>query len=254
MTPWPVVDRDPLLLPTLEGHDDELWEVLLELSALQPGGWTLIGGQMVYLHALEHGETPPRISTDLDVLVNARVVSGGTAGFVADLEDRGFEMDGASPTGIAHRYRRAGVSIDVLAPEGLGPSTDLTTTPPNRTISVPAGTQALTRTELLPVKTKTREGMVPRPSLLGAVIGKAVAVDIDDVPEAQRQDLVFLLALVEDPLGTADLLTSKDHQRIRRRSELTGAEHPVWPTLTQEQRDRARATLAILMRDREDGR
>ncbi len=254
MTAWPVVDRDPLLLPTLQGHDNELWDVLVELSELRPDVWTLIGGQMVYLHALEHGETPPRISTDLDVLVNARVVSGGTAGFVADLEARGFEMDGASPTGIAHRYRRAGVSIDVLAPEGLDPSTDLTTTPPNRTISVPAGTQALTRTELLPVRMETREGMVPRPSLLGAVISKAAAVDVDDVPQAQRQDLVFLLALVEDPLGAADLLTPKDRRRIRRRSELTNAEHPAWQTLTQEQRDRARAVFAILLSDQEKSR
>ncbi len=254
MTRWPVVDRDPLLLPTLQGHDDELWDVLIELTELQPGKWTLIGGQMVYLHALEHGETPPRVSTDLDVLVNARVVSGGTAEFVADLVARGFEMDGASPEGIAHRYRRDGVSIDVLAPEGLGPRTDLTTTPPNRTISVPAGTQALTRTQLLPVRTGAREGMVPRPSLLGAVIVKAAAVDVDDAPQAQRQDLVFLLALVEDPLGVAGVLTAKDRQRIRSRSELTNAEHLAWQTLTQEQRDRARATLAILSSDSEEGR
>jgi hypothetical protein len=248
MTPWLVIDRDPLLLPTLQGHDDRLWDVLMELTELRPGEWTLIGGQMMHLHALEHGQIPPRISTDLDVLVNARVVSGGTAGFVADLEDRGFEMYGASPSGIAHRYRRDGVSVDVLAPEGLGPRTDLTTTPPNRTISVPAGTQALTRTQLLPVRTGARGGMVPRPSLLGAVIGKVAAVDVDDVPQAQRQDLVFLLALIEDPLGVAGVLTARDRQRIRSRSELTNAEHPAWQALTRQQRDRARATFAILSR------
>ena len=72
MTVWSVVQREPLLLPTLQGHDDALWDVLMELASLRPNEWTLIGGQMVYLHALEHGETPPRVSTDLDVLVNAR--------------------------------------------------------------------------------------------------------------------------------------------------------------------------------------
>lgn len=40
-------------------------------------------------------------------------------------------------------YQRDGVSIDVLAPEGLGSRTDLTTTPPGRTLQVPGGTQAL---------------------------------------------------------------------------------------------------------------
>ena len=33
----------------------------------------VIGGQMVFLHAIEQGATPPRVSTDLDVLVNARI-------------------------------------------------------------------------------------------------------------------------------------------------------------------------------------
>ena len=88
--------------------------------------------------------------------------------------------------------------------------------------------------------------MVPRPSLLGAVIAKAVAVDVDDAPEAQRQDFVFLLALVEDPLGIADTLTAKDRKRIRGRSELTSDTHPAWQSLTPVQRDRARATFTIL--------
>ena len=246
MTTWSVIKREPLLLPTLPGHHGELWDVLIEVTALRPNEWTLIGGQMVYLHALEQGETPPRVSTDLDVLVNARVVTGGTAAFVAELVGRGFEMDGSSPDGIAHRYRRRGVSIDVLAPDGLGVRTDLTTTPPNRTICVPAGKQALDRTQLLPVRTATRQGMVPRPSLLGALVAKAMAVDVDDEPETQRQDFVFLLALVEDPAGIADTLTSKDRKRIRMRSELASDTHAAWRSLTPVQRDRARATYTIL--------
>lgn len=97
---------------------------------------------------------------------------------------------GASPEGLAHRYQRGGVSVDVLAPEGLGPRTDLTTTPPDRTLQVPGGTQALDRTEFVPVVFGDRQGLVARPSLLGAIVGKAVAVGVDDVPDAQRLDLV----------------------------------------------------------------
>ncbi|MCP4227901.1 MAG: hypothetical protein GY773_31530, partial [Actinomycetia bacterium] len=77
-------------LPTLAGHDDELWSALIELSELRPGEWTLVGGQMVFLHAMERGAPPPRVSTDLDVLVNARVVTGGVREFVAAIEARGF--------------------------------------------------------------------------------------------------------------------------------------------------------------------
>ena len=246
--PWPLVDRETLLLPTLPGRGDVLWETLIELTDLRPGDWTLIGGQMVFLHALEHGESPPRLSTDLDVLVNARVVSGGISGFVAALEARGFDLEGATPDGIAHRYRRDDVRVDVLAPEGLGLHADLTTTPPGRTLEVPGGTQALNRTELLRVRSAKSEGLVPRPSLLGAVIGKSAAVSVDDAPEAQRQDLVFLLALVCDPLDLAAEMTSKDRRRLRTRRELADGGHPAWGTLTGEQRDRARATYAILTR------
>ena len=241
-----MLDRAPVRLPTLPGHDDELWAALIELSELRPGEWTLVGGQMVFLHAIEQGVSPPRVSTDLDVLVNARVVTGGVREFVTAIEDRGFVLAGASPEGIAHRYRRAGVSVDVLAPEGLGPRTDLTTTPPGRTLQVPGGTQALDRTELLPVVFGDRSGVVPRPSLLGAIVGKAVAVDVDDVPDAQRLDLALLLSLVDDPIVMAAQLTRKDRQRLRSRSEMADTETRVWGSLPSDAADRGRAAYRLL--------
>jgi len=243
---FPIVDREPVRLPTLAGHDDELWNTLIELSEVRPGEWTLIGGQMVFLHGIEHGAAPPRISADLDVLINARITGRPIAAFASGVEDLGFEMDGISPDGIAHRYRRNRVTIDLLAPEGLGERTDLTTTPPGRTLQVPGGTQALDRTELLPVSTSTRSGHVPRPSLLGAIVGKALAVRVDDAPHAQRLDFVFLLSLVGDPFAVADELTTKDRQRIRARWELIEGEHRVWNELDTDARDRARAALRIL--------
>lgn len=245
---FPIVEREPVRLPTLAGHDDELWDTLIELSEVRPGEWTLIGGQMVFLHAIENDATPPRISTDLDVLVNARITGRPIAAFAAGLENLGFEQDGISPDGIAHRYRRNRVTIDVLAPEGLGERTDLTTTPPGRTLQVPGGTQALDRTELLPVATSNRAGHVPRPSLLGAVVGKAMAVAVDDVPDAQRLDFVFLLSLIVDPFAIADQLTTKDRRRIRARKELIEGEHRVWTELDDDARDRAQAALRILTR------
>lgn len=175
-------------------------------------------------------------------------MTGGVAGFVAAIELRGFSLEGTSPEGIAHRYRRDGVSIDVLAPEGLGPRTNLTTTPPGRTLQVPGGTQALNRTELLPIHTATSTGHAPRPSLLGAIIAKAVAVEVDDTPYAQRLDLAFLLSLVELPLDLAAQMTPKDRRRLRARTEMTDPQHETWQLLAQNQRDRARAALAILIR------
>jgi hypothetical protein len=128
---FPVIDHDPVRLPTLVG-------------------------QMVFLHAIEQGAAPPRVSTDLDVLVNARIAGRPLAAFASGLEDLGFEQDGISPDGIAHRYRRNRATIDVLAPQGLGQRTDLTTTPPGRTIPVPGGTQPLS------VSTSCPQGIADR--------------------------------------------------------------------------------------------
>ena len=246
MTSWPVLSREPVLLQPLPGHDDELWSTLIELAQLHPGQWTLIGGQMVFLHSMEHGVQPMRMSTDLDVLVNARLVTGGVREFVRSITARGFELTGFSIEGIAHRYRRGGVSIDVLAPEGLGPRTDLTTTPPGQTIQVPGGTQALHRSEYLPVAFGGSSGLVPRPSLLGAIVCKAVAVSVDDLPDAQLLDLALLLSLLEDPLRTREEATAKDRKRLRARKELADANHRAWRSLPHDMASRSRTAYRLL--------
>lgn len=243
-----VIDREPIELPVLPGIEEALWLALLELAEIQPNNWTLIGGQMVLLHALENGALLPRVTTDLDVLLNARVATGAVGGFVSALQELGFESAGFSPEGIAHRYSRGAVSVDVLAPEGLGDRTDLTTTPPGRTLKTPGGTQALKRTQMVPVTSQGRVGLVPRPSLLGAIICKAEAVSVDDAPINQRLDLALLLSLVDDPLAMSDEMVAKDRKRLRRRSELGDSAHRSWSELDQDAADRGLATYRLLTR------
>ncbi len=55
-----------------------IWRSLVDLGLLQKQGWTVIGAQMVALHAFEHGKLTPRTSADADVLVNVRVLTEGT--------------------------------------------------------------------------------------------------------------------------------------------------------------------------------
>jgi len=244
---WPVIKRADVELPTPSEQAKAIWSTLIELTEIRPGSWTLIGGQMVLLHAAENSRTPPRVSLDLDILVNAHLVTPAVPDFVLAVEERGFELQGATPSGIAHRYVRDGVSIDILAPEGLGPRTNTTTTPPGRTVEVPGGTQALTRTELIPIRTGDLFGLVPRPSLLGALIAKAIAVDVDGAPGAQREDFVFLLSLVSDPLDMSGQLTRKDLLRLRSRTELDDRDHLAWSSLEPGVREAARAALRILI-------
>jgi hypothetical protein len=76
-----------------------------------------------------------------------------------------------------------------------------------------------------------RVGAVPRPSLLGAIVLKARAVDVDDVPANQREDLAFLLSLAASPRRLASELTKGDRKALRARKELLDPRHPAWLTV-----------------------
>jgi hypothetical protein len=64
-------------LPALGGTERELWDTLLDLAERQPDGWTLVGGQMVLLLALEQRRVPPRVTRDL---AGALVIKAAAAG------------------------------------------------------------------------------------------------------------------------------------------------------------------------------
>jgi hypothetical protein len=155
-----------------------------------------------------------------------------------------------SPELLAHRYRPGAASVDVLAPEGLGERTDLTTTPPGHTLQVPGGTQALQRAERVTYSYKGRVGAIPRPSLIGAIVGKACAVDVDDVPANQEIDLALLLSLVGDPFELREQLSSKDRQRLSARTPMIDPAHRVWRHFGPTEADRARLALRVLLGSR----
>src|SRR5687767_8455298 len=84
---WPRLDRVPVALPPLGGALSALWATLLDLAErLTDVPWTVIGGQMVLLHALEHGTMPPRFSTDIDAAVDVRTAPKGVSRIVAELQ------------------------------------------------------------------------------------------------------------------------------------------------------------------------
>lgn len=220
------------------------WGALLDLAAQQQKGWTLIGAQMVALHGFERGRVSVRSSLDADVLANVRLVHGMPRQISALLQQHGFELDGVSATGVAHRFKQGNVRIDVLAPEGVSERTDLTTVPPNHTVVVPGGTQALHRPEFVSVKLGERVGMIPRPNLLGAILVKCRAVEVDDVPRSQRQDLAFLLSLCDDPLPLKEQITRTERHWLRSHAELLNANHEAWYGI--ENSEVGRDTLYIL--------
>jgi len=193
-----------------------MWLELIRLSEAQPAPWTLIGAHMVALHGWVHGRDHVRPSKDADILVDVRVISEGTGVFCQALVEDGYELTERSLGGHGHSFARGEVSFDVLAPDGLGPRAQLLTIDGFRTVRVPGGTQALHRTAALAVRTRAATGTVPLPNLLGAILVKVRAIDVDDEPEAQRSDVAFLLSLAGDPDEMARQCSPKEREWLRK--------------------------------------
>jgi hypothetical protein len=222
-----------------------LWRATAELAtALPKGSWTLVGAQMVFLLAYEHDLPIGRTSGDVDLMMDVRALTGATQEASTTLERLGYELDPPSPDGRAHRFRRGDDVVDVLAPDGAGARASLLTIPPGRTIAVAGGTQALERSRPVPVLLEGRQIELPCPSVLGAILIKARAVDVAEDPEKHRRDLALLLAMVDDPRSLRDEMRKTERGWLLRRRELLDPRHPAWRT-TPNAED-ARIALEIL--------
>jgi hypothetical protein len=170
---------------------------------------------------------------------------------VAALSTAGFRAEPAGDN-LVHRYVRDSnapnkrVTIDLLAPEGLGKNANLTTTPPARTIEAPGGTQAITRTEQVIVVHEDRHGRIPRPTLLASIVIKAAAVNLPGDPARHLRDLALLCALLDDPFTAAEQLTSKDRRRMRIAQRLEDNGHPAWSLVPEAIRTNGQIAYAVL--------
>jgi len=255
MSTWPQLDREPVRLPAVAGSLVDIWRGLADLAvAAGDLPWTIVGGQMVLLHGLEHGRTPDRVTNDIDTAVDVRTDPQAVARLVAVLADLGYETAGTSPDGHAYRFKKRSpkrttvvdftvvnddshsaddpttdLVVDVLVPEGLGPRTDITTIGRATAFPVSGVTQALRRSELVPVDVRGTAVWIPRPNLLGAIVAKATACSVDARDTGRHHtDLVFLCGLVDDPFELAGDVDSKDRRRLGRAARVLPPDHRAW--------------------------
>lgn len=66
------------------------------------------------------------------------------------------------------------------------------------------------------VRSGSTRGTLPIPTLLGAILVKIRAIEVDDQPDAQRRDAAFLLSLVEDPDPLEADLSKSERGWLRR--------------------------------------
>jgi hypothetical protein len=219
------------------------WPAVAELVDVLPTGWVLVGGLMVQLHALERGMTDVRATIDVDVLGQARPQHLLHA-LDAALRQAGFEAVLSDIHGYAHRYVRDEVIVDLLAPDGLNPPATLDGT--IKAVGVPGGSQALFRAETVTVRIGERAFPVRRPTLLGAVLMKARSLLVHDDPDAQRDDLLRLLSLIEDPRAASAEVTRSERGWLRNAEPRLRLDDPA--NLTGEDLRRARLALQLLLR------
>lgn len=184
-----------------------LWETALSLAREfgEDTEWALIGGLMVQLHAAAY-DGDSRLTDDVDFLGDAHRRPSMTKRIASTLRDRGAEMQmpPSSNERLGYKFELDGEIVEILGPDGL--KSDPETIGTYTTFQAPGGTQALRRAEVVMVSLNGRRAVaVRRPSLLGAILikARAVAAERKEKFDSDRQDLVLLLSLVEDPRAIA---------------------------------------------------
>jgi hypothetical protein len=218
------------------------WAAVGELVDLLPPDWVLIGGLMVQIHAWERGMTDVRATIDVDVLGQARP-QGALPQIDGALRGAGFQAVAPDLDGYAHRYVRDGLIVDVLAPDGMNPPPTLDGS--SKAVGVPGGSQALARAETVTVRVGDNTFPLRRPTLLGAVLIKSRSLLVHRDPDAQREDLLRLLSLIEDPRSMSADLSRAERAWLRRAEERLGLDEP--SNLSAVDMRRARQAFRLLV-------
>jgi hypothetical protein len=221
--------------------EEAVWRTTLAVAAMfRDWPWVLIGAQMVILLELEHGRPSGRTTGDVDAVVDVRVVAGVTRLAAERLRNAGFEPSAEHP----HRFVRGGDLVDLLAPDHLGPRTDLTTIPPLTTIGIPGGSRALETRRAVAIEiVGIGGGDLPIPSLAGALAMKVRAYQARRT-DRDLEDIVRLPGLVDDVEAVRGELSPRERNRLGSISALGDQDHPAWSILIDP--DDAQAALGRL--------
>jgi len=255
-----VADRPAIEVPSPIGGWGAPWPNVAEIEAVLPHDrWTLVGGLMTQLHAINVGIGVVRPTNDVDIVLHVETKRGVASDTAVALESLGYEL--APPidprAGTAHRFRRgsatvdlvttAGDVVDVLVADHAAPRTRQTLRGRDM-VAIEGGTQALRRT--INARLQIRDGSITTvsvPNPFGALILKAAAFRTDTRDrERHLQDAAVLLCCIEDPYADREQLAGSDRRRLEvlRRALTDGARE--WNSLNADQRRNGQAALRLL--------
>jgi len=141
--------------------------------------------------------------------------------------------------------------IDVLLPDGIGErAASRTGATGSPTIAAPGGTQALDRSESVPVSVEGHEGFVRRPTIVGALVMKAAAHTAvsDPAKGRHRFDFATLAALVAARDFRDVSLSKKDRRRLSDMLAATRADLAVMSGLSDVEESLNRLERAAKLR------
>ncbi len=207
-----------IAIEALDSATAALWQAVCRiaraLDAERNTQWCLVGGLMVASFAIE-AQQRVRTTRDIDILGDARRRPSGTELVTSRLLALGATLQtiGGLHMRKGYRFELDGQLIDVLAPDGL--SRPALTDGQFQTIQIPGGTQALERSETVAIVLDGEHTSVRRPTLLGAILLKARSLKVHERPEDQREDLITLLGLMDDPRAAATTLRRSERTWLR---------------------------------------
>ncbi len=218
------------------------WQAVAELSeAFDIQTWMVVGGQMVLIHAARTGVAMPRVTTDIDVVIDVRAARRVHAEQVsAWLVEQGFAIE-RNREGT-DRYRRGHARIDLLAPDNLG-GRPVGTIDGGQILAAPGSTNAFKRS--VTVRAVLGDGLVAMvrcPTAFGALMAKAEACVQIREAESRRlrhqQDIVSLAgALAVD--GYEDDRSARERRSFNEALAplFDDAAHEAWAAASEDARE-----------------
>lgn len=208
---------------------DELWDTILDLSALlDDGTWALAGGQAVVAHALASDDDDTDLLRDVDPIGRLITTADALPTVERSFRNLGFESVGPSnPVVPRFSFRR---DAEGLAPEDLPQSWMVHVI---GITELEGADQAYARRLPYQATKGLRAPWVPVPDLLSTIVYEAAQFCADvEQPFMHARQAAYLVSLLSHPVGERARLTPSDRRALRSLDAAVGTrDHHVWDEL-----------------------
>lgn len=226
------------------------WSTLFEvIAATDINEWILVGGLMVQLHAFRANIPPSRITKDVDMVVDVVSAKASIQAISGQLRTSGFEGEvPQTKSAPAYRFSRGKEQIDLMVPDELPPRIKPRLMMRDA-FGVVAGRQAIRRRDTFVVRSGAETAALSSPDVLGALIVKGAANQVDQRDGGRHlEDAALLLASIV-AVGKLDLvnLSKNDRKHLVRVATMLPDSAAAWRQLDDVSRLRGQRQLARLV-------